>query len=191
MIRENMVQDFRMATTEERLPVMADWLELVLLDFIKRDGNNNLGFLSQTDKEARQFTNRAVMAQENPSVDWYLPQEWFRSIFAQSLQNGFNTEVKAFYKKLGWNYKRSINPKSGDGCTLQAFDFSAVIQEASNMTLRLVSRDAFPVDTILVSSANKHWAVLGYDGCKYELEGENGNIIFRTRVDIYRNFKVV
>jgi hypothetical protein len=188
----NLIQDFRMSKADKRLPIMADWLESVLLRFIERNGVGNIEFLNRVYKDSKKFTNRPILEQDDPFIQWYLPEEWFHSIFAQCLQGVNDADLIATFRDLKWDYERALNPKVESGSTLQAFNISSVIQDADNVILRLVSRDAYPVDTVLTNNmSHEKWTVLGKSGDKYEIEHDSGMINYRRSSDLYSNYTVV
>jgi len=186
----NIVQQYRMANVDDRISVIGEFVEKSLLGFIASGGNNGHIHLFNINKVAEQFINRPVMIQEDPQIQWFLPREWFKSILAQCLKGVNDKQTKQFYRELKWDYKRAIKPKGGDGVTLQYFDFSSIIEGANDMVLRLVSRDAYPVDTMLISSSGAEWVVLGKSGSKYELEHKSGLINFKSSARIYQNYTV-
>ena len=190
-MNKNLIQDFRMSSIDERLPILGDWLEKTLLEFVKRNGVDNLSFLSSANKQAQQFTNRAITRQDDPVIDWCLPVEWFRSMFAQCIKGVDDKSLKRVYKQLGWSYKKAINPKSGDGSTLQGFDFSSIVEGANNILIKLISREKFPVDTVLVNNkSGSEWVIVGCNNNKYEITNDYGLTLFRSEIMVFKNYTV-
>lgn len=187
---KNLIQEYKMADISNRGGILGDFLEKSLQAFLKRNGVDNVGFLTKLNKEAQGFINRPLMRQDNPFINWSLSDNWFRELFSQALKGVDDKMLKRTYKLLGWSYKKSLNPKGGNGVTLHTMDFSDVITDANEIVIKLVNRESFPIDTVLINNkSGNEWEVTGCDSVKYELVNEYGLSIYRTSPQIYRNFK--
>jgi len=186
------VQAFRMSNNERKLIIIGEWLLFVLTKMETHDAGK---VLTEANKVAKDFTNRPIFRQEDPIIDWYLGDDWFKELFAQALEPHKEIRVEEIYKRLKWDYFTALNPMVTNSTTLEEFDLTKIIENSAPVNLTLVSRDRIPIGQVWENiSLGTLWVVIGKSDKfenAYEIENSKGHIIVRTAGNLFKHFKKV